>query len=106
MDKIKEIIDEIIENSERIKTLKEIIGVSLSDYDDLLVYKIDNLFKYAEALGGEVRETGYVSEDGFIGIAFSYRGYKFSNYISKEELTKIREKVLPPTTATEPNQNT
>lgn len=104
---ILKVIDEIIEKANEIKKLQKRIGASLiNDVEDILIYSSDTLLKYAEIVGAEVIESGYGSPDtGNHRIGFFYNGYEFVTFVSPEELQKIREKVLPPTKVTEPNQN-
>ena len=103
---IRRIIDEIIEKSNEIKDLQcKINNGIVEDEKSIVVYSEDNLIEYAEAVGENVEESGYVSSTGSHHIRFIYKGYEFSSYVTYEELLKIREKVLAPTKVTEPNQN-
>ncbi len=82
---------------------KKINAKLIDSFKWILVYGENDLLKYAEAVGENVKETGYVSKDGNHHISFAYNGYEFGLYVSPEKLSKIREKVLPPTKVTEPN---
>lgn len=106
-EEILNVIDEIIENANKIKELQEKIGASLIEVTkSILVYRTGTFLQYAETVGAKVMESGYVSKDTVLHhIRFYYKGYEFSAYVSQEELQEIREKVLPPTKVTEPNQN-
>lgn len=103
---ILRIIDEIIENTNKIKDFqKKIDAKVIDDKCSILVYDEELLLQYAEAAGKLVKESGYISNDGLHNIGFSYKGYDFVTYVTRDQLLKIREKVLPPTKVTEPNQN-
>lgn len=105
---ILKIIDEIIEKANEIKELQKRIGANLiSDVEGFLVYSSDTFLEYAEIVGVEAIESGYVSPDTENHhIGFFYKGYEFAAFVSPEKLQEIREKVLPPTKVAEPNQNT
>lgn len=108
MDKkeILKIIDEIIVNANKIKDLQKKINAKVIDAKcSILVYDEELLLQYAGAAGELVKESGYISSDGLHNIGFLYKGYDFVTYVTGDQLLKIREKVLPPTKVTEPNQN-
>lgn len=101
---ISKIIDEIIAHMQKIKNLQKLIGASaISCCDDILIYDINNFVEYAKATKSNIEESGSVSEFGNHKIMFYYCGYWFVTFASPEEVQKIKEKVLPLTTATEPN---
>lgn len=103
---ILKIIDEIIEKANEIRKLQGKIGASIiGDPRDVLVYDEEELLKYAEIVGEYVKEIGFISSNRKHGISFVYKGYEFCSYVSEDEFAQIREKVLPPTKVTEPNQN-
>lgn len=98
------IIDEIIEKANEIKDLQKRIGVNLiDDTSNILVYEANELLKYAEMLGERVKEEGFISSVGLHYFSFVHRGYEFASFVPEENLEEIREKVLPPTKVTEPN---
>lgn len=101
---VLQIIDKIIEKANEIKDLQKRIGASMIDENnDILVYEEKELLEYAEIAGECVKETSYVSSGGKHRISFVYKGCEFCSFVSKEELAQIREKVLPPTKVSEPN---
>lgn len=104
---IVKIIDEIIENADKIKDLQKKIGAGIiDDKCNILVYDEELLLQYAGAVGELVKESGYISSNGLHNIGFLHKGYEFVTYVTGDQLLNIREKVLPPTKVTEPNQNT
>lgn len=102
-EEIKAKVDNLIDKMNQICQMQKDIGMSvIEDSIGIIVYKTDALFKYADVLNCQIRETGYKSEDGVVSIGFEYRGYIFKRYIYPQEYQKIKEKVLPPTKVTEP----
>ena len=74
----------------------------IDDRSSILIFELEDFLKYAETVGEKFRTTGFVSSVGHYQISFVYKGFKFSSFVSEEELREIREKVLPPTKVTEP----
>lgn len=109
MDKqeILKVIDKIIERANEIRVLQREIGANLiGEEEAILIYDVNAFLEYAEIAGAEVMESGYVSKDiENHHIRFYHNGFEFSAFIPPETLQEIREKVLPPTKVTEPNQN-
>ena len=100
---VLKIIDEIIEKANEIKALQKRIDVLLiDDRSSILIFELEDFLKYAETVGEKFRTTGFVSSVGHYQISFVYKGFKFSSFVSEEELREIREEVLPPTKVTEP----
>ena len=74
----------------------------IDDRSSILIFELEDFLKYAETVGEKFRTTGFVSSVGHYQISFVYKGFKFSSFVSEEELREIREEVLPPTKVTEP----
>ena len=104
---ILQIIDEIIKKTNEIKDLQKKINASLVDeVTNILVYKTKLFLEYAEIVDGKIKDSGYISPvNGHRNIFFEYKGYLFNTFVTEKEYEQIKEKVLPPTKVTEPNEN-
>ena len=80
-------IDKMIAMREQLAAMQDNLGMNngFSLDDKILVYRLDDLKELSKATGNEIHETGYVSDTGFVEVAFGYKEVVFHAYLSPEE---------------------
>ena len=105
---LKQIVDEIIDKMEQIRLLQEGAGVEVVRLNGKTYFSDarKKFFETADALNGQIQDTGEESYGGCRKFRFVYRGIVFEADINAafimDNLELVKEKVLPPTKVTEP----
>lgn len=80
-------IDKMIGMRKQLIAMQDNLGMSngFGVDDRILVYHLEDLLELSKAIETEVHETGYISEHGYMEVAFEYKGVTFNTYILPEE---------------------
>ena len=87
-------IDKMITTREQLITMQDNLGMDngLRLGTGILVYSLEDLQELSKATGNEIRETGYVSDTGWVNVAFEYKGIAFNTYLPPEDGNRSGDK--------------
>ena len=80
-------IDRMIDMRKQLIVMQDNLRMNsgLDSSEKVLVYHLKDLLELSKAIGTEVHETGYISDRGYMEVAFEYKGVTFNTYILPKE---------------------
>lgn len=86
-------IDKMIAMREQLTAMQDNLEMNngFSNDDKILVYRLDGLKELSKAIGNEIHETRYVSDAGYVEVAFEYKKVVFHTYLSPEEYKAYKD---------------
>lgn len=88
-------INKMLDMRNQLIAMQENLGMydGFDASSSVLVYEIEDLLKLSEAVHCELHETGYITDQGNVSVAFEYKGSSFSSYFSPDDYERYKDKI-------------